>query len=74
MDRSPLEQVMAFDPMCIKVKLAQQYGQEVIQPVCDKAKLFALMVGTKTLTRQTISQIKTLGYRVEVMPTEPKEL
>lgn len=74
MDRSPLEQIMAFDPMSIQVKLAQQYGQEVIQPVCEKAKLFAAMVGTKTLTRPTIDYVKKLGYRVEVIPTEPREL
>lgn len=58
----------------IKVVLAQQYGQEVIRPVCPDAELFCEIAGTKTLTRRMIHQIKSLGYRVEVVPTEPKEL
>lgn len=58
----------------IKVVLAQQYGQEVIRPVCPDAELFCEIAGTKTLTRRMVHQIKSLGYRVEVVPTEPKEL
>ena len=62
------------DPLKIQVLIAQQYGQEVIKPICEKANLFAVIAGTKTLTRQTITLIKQLGYRIEVIPTEPKEL
>lgn len=58
----------------IKVVLVQQYGQEVIRPVCPDAEMFCEIAGTKTLTRRMIHQIKSLGYRVEVVPTEPKEL
>lgn len=58
----------------IQVVLAQQYGQEVIKPVCANANIFCELAGTKTLTRRTIDLIKKLGYRVEVIPTEPKEL
>lgn len=60
--------------MEIRVVLKQQYGQEVIEPVCEDAKLFAQMAGTKMLTRKAIEIIKKLGYKVTVMRTEPEEL
>ena len=58
----------------IQVFLKQQYGQEVIRPACPKAELFCRMAGTKVLTRKLVEQVKELGYKVEVVPTEPKEL
>ena len=61
-------------PMTIQVVLGQQYGQEVIRPVCEKAQLFCEIAATKTLTRRLVEQIKRLGYTVEVVPTQPKEL
>ena len=64
----------AYGLMTIKVVLATQYGQEVIRPACEKAELFCEIAGTKTLTRRLVEQIKKLGYRVEVIPTQPKEL
>ena len=50
----------------ITVELREQYGAQVIHPVCPAAKLFARIAGTKTLTRDTVQTIKTLGYRIEV--------
>jgi hypothetical protein len=58
----------------IRVVLGHQYGQEVIHPVCEDAKTFCAIAGTKTLTRQLVANVKRLGYRVEVVPTEPLEL
>ena len=57
--------------MTIQVKLDKQYGQEVIIPVDEKAKKFCEIAGTKTLTRRLVEQIKSLGYKVEVIPTQP---
>lgn len=62
------------DPQIIKVVLGTQYGQEVIKPACPKAELFCEIAGTRTLTRRLVEQIKRLGYRVEVIQTQPKEL
>ena len=50
--------------MEIIVKIETVYGNEVIRPVCEKAKLFASIAGTKTLTRAAINYIKQLGYSV----------
>ena len=52
--------------MQITVQAKSQYGNIVMHPVCDKAKLFAALAGTKTLTYNTIKQIKALGYIVTV--------
>lgn len=52
--------------MEIIIKLKDQYGQQTIVPVCERAKLFADIAGTKTLTRQAVAQIKALGYAVNV--------
>lgn len=56
--------------MQITVEARSQYGNTVIHPVCDKAKLFASIAGTKTLTYNTLKQIKALGYIVTVKQNE----
>ena len=53
--------------MTIQVQIKNVYGKETIYPICEKAKIFADMVGQKTLTRQNIHFIKALGYTVEVL-------
>lgn len=54
----------------ITVRIDKQFGNEVIVPVCDDAKIFARIAGTKTLTGTTILHIKALGYTVRVQPDE----
>lgn len=51
----------------IQVKVSRVYGRELIMPVCDTGKFFARLTGTKTLTREHISLIKTMGYGVDVL-------
>ncbi len=53
--------------MVIQVKIKNVYGNETIYPVCDKAKIFARMVGQKSLTMTEIQNIKALGYTVQVV-------
>lgn len=52
----------------IKVRITTSYGNERIFPVCEKAELFAMIAGAKTLTRANILHIKALGFDVEVVP------
>ena len=52
--------------MIITVEIKTEYGQERIYPVCDEAKSFAKIAGTKTLTRETCKLIKQLGYTFDV--------
>lgn len=50
----------------IIVTITSNYGVEAIYPVCEAAKTFARLAGTKTLTRSTIALIKNLGYQIDV--------
>lgn len=52
--------------MQIIVAIKNVYGKETIYPVCEKAKTFAEIAGTTTLTAQTMRQIEKLGFRVLV--------
>jgi len=52
--------------MEITVEVKSQYGNEVIHPACDTSRLFAQLAGTVTLTPETRSIIKQLGYSIKV--------
>lgn len=52
--------------MKITVRIKSVYGNELVYPVCEHAKLLARLAGSKTLTREAIALIKQLGYSVEV--------
>lgn len=52
--------------MSITVRIRNVYGNELIYPVCDSARLFALIAGQKTLSVVVIAQIKLLGYSINV--------
>ena len=52
--------------MNIVVKMKSVYGNDLIYPVCPKAKLFARIAGSKTLTSHTIRKIYELGYEIAV--------
>lgn len=58
----------------ITVEIKNQYGATVIHPVCEKAKTFAHIAGTKTLTSNAIQNIKSLGFTVEVRQVQPVTL
>ena len=53
----------------ITIERRDQYGATVYRPVCEAAQAFADIAKTKTLTAQTIAQIKKLGYQINV--TQP---
>jgi len=56
--------------MKIVVKIKDVYGKNTVYPVCDKAKLFASIAGTATLTHNTLCYIERLGYEIAVqVPT-----
>ena len=53
--------------MTIKVSIKNVYGNELIYPVCDKAKSLTHLTGNKTLSHYNVETIKRLGYKVEVI-------
>ncbi len=52
--------------MEIIVRITNVYGQKTVYPVCETAKIFADVAGTKTLKPTTINSIKALGYTINV--------
>lgn len=60
--------------MNITVEIKNVYGNTTIYPVCAKAKLFADIAGTKTLTFAAIHKIKFLGFEVIVQQPLPVTL
>ena len=50
--------------MEIVIEIKSVYGVEKFYPICDKAKLFASIAGTKTLTHKVMIDIASLGYLV----------
>lgn len=48
----------------ITIEVKSVYGTLKIYPVCDRAKIFAEIAGSKTLTLGTVRKIERLGYQV----------
>lgn len=56
--------------MEIIINIRDVYGNAVAYPVCEKAKLFANLCGTKTLTVMALANIARLGYEVVCQPID----
>jgi hypothetical protein len=54
----------------IQVQIRDVYGRQTAYPVCEKAKLFAKLAGTATLTHDARQIIRALGYNIEVLPRQ----
>jgi hypothetical protein len=52
--------------MNIIIKIQNNYGKKVAYPACEKARIFAAMAGTSTLTAGTLNCIRALGYQITV--------
>lgn len=51
--------------MIIKIEIKKVYGEFKAYPACDKSRIFASMLGTKTLTLSALDHIQRLGYSIE---------
>ena len=51
--------------MIIKVTIKNTYGNELIYPACDNAKLLTSLLNSKTFTQRHIDILKLLGYQFE---------
>ena len=49
----------------IIVEVRHVYGERKVYPHCDKARHFARIADTKTLTPRVLAHIENLGYRIE---------
>jgi hypothetical protein len=53
----------------VEVEVKDVYGVAKYYPMCEKARLFADIAGTKTLTVEVIKKIETLGYSIKASRT-----
>ena len=49
--------------MEVIVTIKNVYGNELIYPVCEHAKLCAQLTGTKTLSQRSVDTLKQLGFK-----------
>jgi len=52
----------------IVVQIKQVYGNDTVYPVCDRAKLFAELLGQKSLTFTDMRIIEAMGFQVTIQP------
>lgn len=57
----------------IVVRKVEHYGRLTFYPESEQARKFAELLGQKTLTRENIEKIKSLGFKV-VTKSESEEL
>jgi hypothetical protein len=50
--------------MKIYVSVKNVYGQTLVYPACPKAEIFAAITRTKTLSRDVLTRIESLGYEI----------
>jgi hypothetical protein len=51
----------------IQIQIKSVYGEDKAYPVCDKAKAFAAIANTRTLTKATLLQVMAIGFSIEVL-------
>tara|TARA_R100001082_G_scaffold44092_2_gene23403 strand:- start:5541 stop:5732 length:192 start_codon:yes stop_codon:yes gene_type:complete len=56
--------------MTLVVKKRNSYGRELVYPVCEHAKKFCELLGTKTFTKEQIQQIRGLNIDFTIDPNE----
>jgi len=50
--------------MQILVAIRNVYGNQLIYPVCERAKMFAKLAGRKTLSEADCDVIRALGFEI----------
>jgi hypothetical protein len=54
----------------ILIHIRNVYGEDKAYPVCERAKLFADIAGTKTLRPADLNCIQKLGYKIVLKQQE----
>ena len=50
--------------MKILITVKEKYGNELLYPLNDTAKLICKLLGTKTIAKDKVKPLEDLGYRV----------
>ena len=56
--------------MELLVEIKNNYGREMVYPICEKSRLLAQLSGNRTLTPEAIAVIKRLGYTFKTTTKE----
>lgn len=56
----------------LTVSVVEAYGRETIRPECELSRKFVALLGQKTLTRENVEKIKSLGFVFVEKPREGK--
>jgi len=51
--------------MILKVTIKNTYGNELVYPACENAKLLTSLLNSKTFTQRHIDILKRLDYQFE---------
>jgi hypothetical protein len=51
----------------ITIEIKDVYGKQMFYPMCEAAKVFAALAGTRSLTEGTIRKIIKLGYKINTV-------
>lgn len=54
----------------LKVSLHRPYGNETFYPECVSSKILADLLRQKSLTREDVEKLKSLGFEFEVVLSE----
>jgi hypothetical protein len=65
-----MENPMTDTSKTYTVEIHDVYGSQLIYPICDTAKTFAALIGTKTLTPKALMRINSLGYTMVIKQRE----
>ena len=60
--------------MTLQIQFRSVYGNDLVYPVCDQAKLFAKLLNVKTFNHHQIETIKQLGYGFEAVTVQPRNI
>jgi hypothetical protein len=60
--------------MTIQIQIRNVYGNELVYPVCEQAKLFTKLLCVKTFNYHQIETLKQLGYSFEAVTVKPRNI
>ena len=60
--------------MKIQVQLKTHYATDYLYPACGNARAFCIIANKKTLTNKIITQIKKLGFEIEIIAPNLSDL
>jgi len=52
------------------VEIEHHYGKRRVYPICEKARIFAELSHTSTITEDAVEMIKRLGFTFKVKETQ----